>query len=132
MSRTNCHYTFKKVTNYANGILLGKFWLSHEGETQIVNHTTNEVCLCKFYTPSSSFYSNKESHNRVACILRDSNMMAKYVIKGCYFGELYYFKVLNPQKVKSIEESLSKLNLGQKTLLWKKRLLSNFFKFITP
>jgi len=122
MSRTNCHYTFKKATNYANGILLGKFWFSHEGEIQMVNHTTNEVCLCKFYPPPSAFFANKESlHNRVACILRDSKMMAKYVIKGCYSEELYYFRVLNPQKVKSIEETLPKLNLGPKTLLWKKK-----------
>jgi hypothetical protein len=106
------------------------FWFSHEGEIQMVNHTTKEVCLCKFYPPPSSFFANKESlHNRVACILRDSNMMAKYVIKGCYFEELSHFRVLNPQKVKSIEETLSKLNLGPKTLLWKKRLSSNFKVF---
>jgi hypothetical protein len=123
MSCTNCDYTFKKATNYATG-----FWFSHEGETQLVNHTTNEICICKFYPLPSSFFANKESlHNRVAYILRDSNIMAKYVIKGCFFEDLAYFRVLNPQKVKSIEETLSKLNLGPKTLLWKKRLKFKVF-----
>ena len=119
ISPTNSKYTIKKVTNYANGILSGKFWFSHQGETQIVNHTKNESCLCKFYQPSS-----KDAPNRVICIVRDSNMMGKYVIEGDCNDELYFSTVLTPIRVLKIsDELLSKLNLSKKILLWKKPLL---------
>ncbi len=115
MTSTNCHYTFRKVPNYANGILLGKVWLNNEGETQMVNNTTMEIGLVKLYPYS------KENPNRVVCIIRDVNKVAKYVISGTYTEELFYFEVQNPQRVESIdEESLAKLNLCQKKLLWKR------------
>jgi len=64
---------------------------------------------------------SKENLNRVVCIIRDVNKVAKYVISGTYSEELFYFEVQNPQRVESIdEESLAKLNLCQKKLLWKR------------
>ena len=85
--RSNMVYAWPRVSSYIYGVLYGRLWISNEGQTQIVNHTTNEVCLCKYYPPSSMF--SKEPLNRVLCIIRDSNMMAKYVIEGCSSVELY-------------------------------------------
>ena len=111
-------YTWSRVSSYVYGVLYGRFWISNEGQTQIVNHTTNEVCLSKYFPPSSMF--SKEPVNRVLCIIRDSNMMAKYVIDGYSSVELSYSQVLNPQIVTSLNgDVLSKLKLGQRTLLWK-------------
>jgi hypothetical protein len=116
--RTNMLYAWSRVSSYIYGALYGKLWISNEGQIQIVNYTTNEVCLCKFYAPSLMF--SKEPLNRVLCIIRDSNMMAKYVIEGYSSVELSYSQVLNPQRVTSLNgDVLSKLNLGKKTLLWK-------------
>ena len=111
-------YAWSRVSSYVYGVLYGRFWISNEGQTQIVNHMTNEVCLCKYY-PQSSIFS-KEPINRVLCVIRDSNMMVKYVIEGYSSVELYYSQVLNQQRITSIDgDVLSKLNLGKKTLLWK-------------
>jgi hypothetical protein len=116
--RSKSVYTMSPVNILCYGILYGKLWISIEGETKIVNHVTNEVCLCKSYPPSSMF--SKEPLNRVLGIISDSNMMAKYVIEGYSSVELSYSQVLNPQIVTSLNgDVLSKLNLGKKKLLWK-------------
>ena len=119
---TKTMYTWCRVPAYAFGILYGKLWVSNEGETQIVNHRTNETCLMKYF-PAKSLFS-KEPLNRVVCIIRDENMMGKYVIEGDCNDELYFSTVLTPIRVLKIsDELLSKLNLSKKILLWKKPLL---------
>jgi hypothetical protein len=115
--RTNMQYAWSRVSSFIYGVLYGRFWISNEGQIQIVNHTTNEVCLCKYYPPSSMF--SKEPLNRVLGIIRDSNMLAKYVIEGYSSVEIYYSQVLNPQRITSLDgDVLSKLNLGKRTILW--------------
>ena len=105
------------MSSYVYGVLYGRFWLSNEGQTQIVNHATNEVCLCKYYPPSSML--SKEPLNRVLCVIRDSNMMARYVIEGYSSVEIYYSQVLNPQRITSLDgDVLSKLHLSNRTILW--------------
>jgi hypothetical protein len=81
----------------------------------MVNNTTMEIGLVKLCPYS------KENPNSVVCIIRDVNKVAKYVIRGTYSEELFYFEVQNPQRVESIvEESLTKLNLCKKKLLWRR------------
>ena len=111
-------YTWSRVSSYIYGVLYGKFWISNEGETQIVNHRTNETCLMKYF-PAKSLFS-KEPLNRVVCIIRDRNMIGKYVIDGFSSEQLNYSQILNPQKITSINgDTLSKLNLGPMIMLWK-------------
>ena len=115
---TKTMYTWCRVPAYAFGILYGKLWVSNEGETQIVNHRTNETCLMKYF-PAKSLFS-KEPLNRVVCIIRDRNMIGKYVIDGFSSEQLNYSQILNPQKITSINgDTLSKLNLGPMIMLWK-------------
>ena len=115
--RTNMVYAWSRVSSFIYGVLYGRFWISNEGQTQIVNHTTNEVCLCKYYPPSSML--SKEPLNRVLCVIRDSNMMARYVIEGYSSVEIYYSQVLNPQRITSLDgDVLSKLHLSNRTILW--------------
>ena len=126
--QTNTMYSWSRVPSYVYGVLYGKLWISNEGKTEIMNHKTKEICLCKYY-PAKSMFS-KEPLNRVLCIVRDSNMMAKYVIEGVSSEQLDYSMVLNPIKITSIEsDTLSKLNLSPGKLLWKQleyRFKKNF------
>ena len=112
-------YTWSRVSSYIYGVLYGKFWISNEGETQIVNHRTNETCLMKYF-PAKSLFS-KEPLNRVISIIRDANLMGKYVIEGFSSEQLNYSRILNPQKITSISgDTLSRLNLTtDKIQLWK-------------
>ena len=126
--KTNTYYTWKRVNSYIYGILLGKLWISNEGETIITNHKTKETCLCRYYPPSSLFpnkqsrslFHNKDPINRVEAIVRDSKQMAHYVVEGISSTHLDYAKVLRSKKVESIRD-LKKLSIDKRKPLWENR-----------
>jgi len=56
------HYTWRKVTTTVHNIIVGKLWVDNHGETEIVNHTTEDKCHIK-YIPYS--YFNRDVQRKV-------------------------------------------------------------------
>ena len=61
-SRCGSHYTWRKVTTTVHNIIVGRLWVDNEGDMDITNHVTGDVCHLK-YTPYS--YFSKEPHRKV-------------------------------------------------------------------
>ena len=115
--KNNTHYTWNQANAYAHGILVGKIWVSVQGEYSIVNHLKNEVCQVKFHQPPALF--SKERLHRVTSLVRDSNNLVRHVIEGEYSNKLECSNVLNPKCISSFDE-VNEFNLGPSKLIWKR------------
>jgi hypothetical protein len=113
---TGNHYTWNKVTNYVNGLLYGKIWMSNQGELQIKNHKTQETCDLKYHEPP---YFRNEVTNKVTGRVKDNNNMTNYVLQGSCTDLIECFKVLKPSIVESNDE-FKNLSLGPSQILWKR------------
>ena len=122
---TDTHYVCIVPNTNANGILIGRIWVSLHGNCNIVNYKTNEEAIFKFHPPPSLF--SKEPIDRVTCIIRDSSNFARYVIEGRYTEKAERFNVLNPKLVTSMEQ-LNELNLGPAEIIWKRKAISLVLK----
>ena len=113
----NMHYTWNHPSGNAYGMLVGRIWVSFEGEYTILNHKTNEKCEVKLHTPPKLL--SKDPVHRVTCLIRDSNNLVQYVIEGTYVHKLERFPVLNPKNISSFKE-VDELNLGQPEIIWQR------------
>lgn len=114
---TGDYYTWELVKSYINGILTGQILVSQQGEVNVTNHKTQEICQLKYHKAPS--YFSKETPNRVTGFIKNKHELTKYVLKGSYVEKLECFSVINPQKITSFEE-VDILTLGEKQLLWKR------------
>lgn len=46
--KTGNHYTWRKVNTTVHNIIVGKLWIDHHGEMDIVNHKTGDKCHLRF------------------------------------------------------------------------------------
>ncbi len=60
-------YSWTKVTTTVHNIVVGRLWVDHHGETDIVNHTTGEKCHLVFKAYS---YFSREPLRHVSSIAR--------------------------------------------------------------
>lgn len=57
------HYTWRKVTTFVHNIIVGRLWVDHHGEMEIVNHTTEDKCHLRFIPYS---YFSREVPRKVS------------------------------------------------------------------
>jgi hypothetical protein len=105
------HYTWRKVNTYVRNMIVGKLWVDHVGEMDIVNHKTKDVCHLKYFPYS---YFSREPPRKVTGIITDSNNMARYVLNGTWSDKIEGAPVLNPQVV----TEQTQLNTGASKVLW--------------
>ena len=48
LRKTGEHFTWRKVTTCVNNLIVGKLWIDHYGDMEIINHSTNESCTLTF------------------------------------------------------------------------------------
>ena len=113
------YYVWSRVNTYISGILNGNLAVSHHGETSIVNHTSNHVCMLKFHaSEGGSFFSSAEPNNKVTALIKDSSEHVRYVVNGSTAGSVEYAQVMNPQHADSFND-VKRLTLGKPVFLWK-------------
>ena len=116
-NKSGNHYTWSKTKTYVNGILLGKIWISNEGDIDIINHKTKETCQIKYVTPPS--YFSKEPQNKITAIIRDSNKYARFILEGTITEQIECSTVMKPKNIESHKE-ISDLKLSENKLIWKR------------
>ena len=52
------HYTWRKVTTTVHNIIVGKLWVDHHGEMDIINHKNGDKCHLKYY--AYSYFSSEK------------------------------------------------------------------------
>ncbi|XP_021952007.2 oxysterol-binding protein 1 [Folsomia candida] len=105
--KTGTHYTWRKVPSIVHNIMFGKLWIDQEGEMDIYNHSTGEICHIK-YNPSSFF---KGEAKRVEGTIYDSVKQPKLCIAGTWDSKIESFEIL---KI----DSKGSFTLGPAKLLW--------------
>ncbi|XP_013788509.2 oxysterol-binding protein 1-like [Limulus polyphemus] len=78
---TGHHYTWRKVTTTVHNIIVGKLWVDHHGEMDIVNHTTGDKCHLKFIPYS---YFSRETPRKVTGVVTDKEGRANWVLQGTW------------------------------------------------
>lgn len=112
--KTGHHYTWRKVATFVRNVIVGKLWIDHVGEMDIINHKTKDVCHLKFFPYS---YFTKDPPRKVTGIITDSNNVARYVLNGTWSEQMEGAPVLNPQVV----TQQTQLNTGTSKVLWRRR-----------
>ena len=104
------------MNGYVNGLLAGRLWMNTQGQIEILNHRTSELCQVK-YLPPPSFFS-KEPENRVQGLVRDENGLIRFVIEGTSNGKCEFYSVDNPENVEV--DDIKNLNLSQPKPIWQR------------
>ena len=93
--------------------------INQQGDVDIVNHKTKDVCTVRYHEAPGFF--SKEKPNKVTAIIRDEKEQARYLIQGYYNDNVECSEIINPRKINSFEET-NMLDLGTSNLLWKRIL----------
>ena len=117
--KKNYHFSWKKVNGYVNGFLAGRIWMNTQGDTEILNHETNEICQIKYYPPPSFF--SKETPNKVHGLIRDQNSLVKYAIEGTSSEKCSLIVLEDAQNIDI--DDIKNLNLTPSKELWKRDIL---------
>ncbi|XP_076363799.1 oxysterol-binding protein 1-like isoform X2 [Tachypleus tridentatus] len=91
---TGHHYTWRKVTTTVHNIIVGKLWVDHHGEMDIVNHTTGDKCHLKFIPYS---YFSRETPRKVTGVVTDKEGIAKWVLQGTWDHKIEGARVIGSQ-----------------------------------
>ncbi|XP_054717712.1 oxysterol-binding protein 1-like [Uloborus diversus] len=86
------HYTWRKVTTFVHNIIVGKLWVDHHGEMEIVNHHTEDKCHLRFIPYS---YFSREVPRKVTGVVTDPEGSAKFVLQGTWDHKMEVARVLN-------------------------------------
>lgn len=99
------HFTWRKVTTVVHNIIVGKLWVDHHGDMDIVNHNTNHTCHLKFVPYS---YFSRETPRKVTGVVTDKEGTALCVLQGTWDNKMEYARVVGSHgslKGKAILES---------------------------
>ncbi|XP_055945892.1 oxysterol-binding protein 1-like [Argiope bruennichi] len=86
------HYTWRKVTTFVHNIIVGRLWVDHHGEMEIVNHHTEDKCHLRFIPYS---YFSREVPRKVTGVVTDHEGNAKFVLQGTWDNKMESARVLN-------------------------------------
>lgn len=90
--RTGNRYGWRKVTTTVHNIIVGKLWIDHHGDTEIVGRNSAKGYKCHLkYIPYS--YFSKDSQRKVKGVITDRDGQAKYVINGNWDNKVEYATV---------------------------------------
>lgn len=107
------HYTWRKVTTTVHNIIVGKLWVDHHGEMDIVNHKNGDKCHLKYYPYS---YFSREKPRKVTGVVMDKAETAKWVLTGTWDTQIEAAQVLH------VDDTSKRpvFATGPKRLLWKR------------
>ncbi|XP_015917026.1 oxysterol-binding protein 1 isoform X2 [Parasteatoda tepidariorum] len=88
------HYTWRKVTTFVHNIIVGRLWVDHHGEMEIVNHSTEDKCHLRFIPYS---YFSREVPRKVTGVVTDKDGNAKFVLQGTWDNKMECARVLSTQ-----------------------------------
>ena len=114
--KTGDCYSWNGVKTFVNNIIVGHLWINFQGEMNIINHRTNEICSLKYFPYS---YFSKDPANKIQGVIKDTKSVVRYVLEGICTEKLECSKILNPQKIGSFDD-VKKLEKGSPILLWKR------------
>ncbi|KAK2720637.1 oxysterol-binding protein 1-like isoform X2 [Artemia franciscana] len=84
------HYTWRKVTTNVNNIILGKLWVDHHGDMEIVNHKTGDKCALKFIP--YSYFSPSEQRKVTGAVMNAKGEVV-WVLNGTWDNKMEAAKV---------------------------------------
>ncbi|UYV77650.1 OSBP [Cordylochernes scorpioides] len=89
---------WRKVTTTVHNIIVGKLWVDHHGEMDIVNHTTGDRCHLRFEPYS---YFSRDTPRKVKGVVTNAEGAAKWVLQGTWDSKLEVARVVgSPGSVK--------------------------------
>ncbi|XP_067136347.1 oxysterol-binding protein 1 isoform X2 [Centruroides vittatus] len=96
--KSGYHYTWRKVTTTVHNIIVGKLWVDHHGEMDIINHVTGDKCHLRFIPYS---YFSRETPRKVTGVVTDKDGVAQWVLQGTWDNKIEAARVIgSPGSVK--------------------------------
>lgn len=123
-TKTGNRYSWRKVTTTVHNIIVGKLWVDHHGDMEIVGRAgpaRGTTCLLK-YVPYSYFTRDQQRQVK-GCVL-DANQTVKWVLTGAWDNEVNIAKVEEPVEVSSTRNSTvvdSAYQTGPAITAWRRR-----------
>lgn len=115
--RSGNRYVWPKVNTTVHNIIVGKLWIDHHGDMDIVGKNSAKGYKCHLkYIPYS--YFSKDSQRKVKGVVMNRNGEAKYVINGNWDNEVEMAAVTSVSG--SGDSPVYKT--GNFTTIWKRRL----------
>lgn len=116
-NRTGNRYGWRKVTTTVHNIIVGKLWIDHHGDTELVGRSSAKGYKCHLkYIPYS--YFSKDSQRKVKGVITDRDGQAKYVINGNWDNKVEYAAVTGAEG--SLDSPVYKT--GNYKTIWTRRL----------
>uniref|UniRef100_A0A3B4BW43 Oxysterol-binding protein n=1 Tax=Pygocentrus nattereri TaxID=42514 RepID=A0A3B4BW43_PYGNA len=113
------HYVWSKVTSTVHNIIVGKLWIDHSGDIEIVNRRTKDTCHLKF-SPYS--YFSRDVPRKVTGVVADSDGLAHYILSGSWDDKMESAKIVESSRgcVGSEVKQKTVYQTLPPKLLWKK------------
>ncbi|XP_031638486.1 oxysterol-binding protein 2 [Contarinia nasturtii] len=116
-NKSGNRYGWRKVTTTIHNIIVGKLWVDHHGDMNIMgrNSAKGYKCHLKFIPYS---YFSKDSQRKVKGVITNPNGQAKFVVNGNWDGKVEYAAVT------SVSGSADNpvYQTGNYTTIWTRRL----------
>lgn len=109
------HYTWKKVTTTVYNIIIGKVWVNHEGDMDIINHTNGTTCRLTFATYR---YFTSHKANQVNGFVTDKDGNVTWAVNGTWDSTISIAPVLSMDGTSGD----TSWELGDQTLVWSRTL----------
>ncbi|KAG1705475.1 Oxysterol-binding protein 1 [Nymphon striatum] len=85
------HYTWRKVNTTVHNIIVGKLWVDHHGEMDIMNHKTGDKCHLRFIPYS---YFSRDIPRKVTGVVANKDGVAKWVLSGTWDAKIEAARVI--------------------------------------
>lgn len=114
---TGNRYGWRKVTTTVHNIIVGKLWIDHHGDTDLLGRKSAKGIKCHLkYIPYS--YFSKDSQRKVKGVVMNGIGKAKYVINGNWDSKIEIAPVLSS----SGTEDSPVYKTGNFLTVWNRRL----------
>lgn len=114
---TGNKYTWRKVTTTVHNIIVGKLWVDHHGDMEIVGLNSAEGIKCHLkYLPYS--YFARDTQRRVKGVVMDRSNQVKWVLNGTWDSRMEVAPVTSTSG--SIENPVYKT--GNYKNIWTRRM----------
>nr|XP_039252135.1 oxysterol-binding protein 1-like isoform X1 [Styela clava] len=105
--KTGHHYTWNKATITIHNIIVGKLWVDQSGESNIVNHVTDDKCKITFFPYS---YFSRDTPRKISGFVIDKDGNERFQVFGTWDASV---------KCKKVDKATPKSQQNV-TLLWQK------------
>ncbi|XP_055374867.1 oxysterol-binding protein 1 isoform X2 [Condylostylus longicornis] len=93
-SASGNRYTWRKVTTTVHNIIVGKLWVDHTGDMEIIGNNNSRGIQCHLkYIPYS--YFTRDTQRRVKGVVMNSSGEVKWVINGAWDNKIEIAPVIS-------------------------------------